>query len=71
MAVDALPGVLVGIKGEVSSKEEDTGTSFAMSADPSASQRQMGNRAAGQHRGALLCGAVHQGTHRAGVDVML
>lgn len=52
--VDALPGVLVGIKGEVSGKKEDIGTGFTALANPSASKRQIGCRAAGQHRGALV-----------------
>lgn len=63
--------MLVRIKGEVSGEEEDIGTGFTALADPAAGQRQRGCRATRQHWGALLCGAVHQGAHRAGVDVML
>lgn len=69
--VDTLPHVLVRIKGEVSGKEEDVGTGFTVLAGPAACQRQRSYRAARQHWGALLCGAVHQGAHRTGVDVML
>lgn len=71
VTVDALPCVLTRVKGEVSGKEEDVGTGFAVLADPAAGQRQRSCRAAGQHRGALLWGAVNQCAHRAGVDVML
>lgn len=69
--IDALPCMLVRIKGEVSGEEEDVGAGFAALADPAAGQRPRRCRAVGQHWGALLCGAVHKGAHRAGVDVML
>lgn len=59
MLVDPLPHVLVWIKGEVSGEELDVGACFTSLADPAAGQRQRCCRAAGQHRGALLCGAVH------------
>lgn len=69
--VDALPHMLVWIKGEVSCEELDGGTGFTPPADPASGQGHRGCRTVGQHWGVLLWGAVHQGTHRAGVDVML
>lgn len=52
--VDALPRMLLGVKGEVSGEEEDVGAGFAALADPAARKRQRSCRAAGQHRRALL-----------------
>lgn len=69
--VDAFPGVLAGLKGEVTSEEKYVGTGFTVLAHPVANQGQRNCRDAGQHRGALFCGAVHQSAHWAGVDVML
>lgn len=54
VAVDALPCMLVRIKGEVSGEEEDVGAGFTVLADPAADQRQRSCRAAEQHWGALL-----------------
>ena len=71
VVVDPLPGVAVGVEGEVSGEEEDGRSALTALADPPALQGQGGRGGPGKHWGPLLCGAIHQSAHWAGVDVVL
>lgn len=71
VSVGPLPGVLFGVKGEVSGEKEDVGTSFTALAHPAARQSDWKGRSVGQNRRVQLRGAIDQGTHGTGVDMML